>query len=113
MKRIFISIILLTFLGCAERQTTAQSQKMIEADKALESSKKCLDTSLVIQHKADLVTKSIVKSVINKVNNYRLKSLVVKRDTVFIETKKNFWGRTKTNVRISSDSSIQIDSIKN
>jgi len=116
MKRIFTSIILLTFLGCVEQQTTiVQSQKMIEADKMLEKSKIGLDTALVIQHKSDMATKSIVKNILNKVNNYRLKSLTVKKDTVFIETKKNFWGRTKTNVRVSSDSNTTeiVDTIKN
>jgi|694.fasta_scaffold116206_3 hypothetical protein len=116
MKRILTPIILLTFLGCVEQQTTiVQSQKMIEADKMLEKSKIGLDTALVIQHKSDLATKSIVNNIINKVNSYRLKSLVVKRDTVFIETKKNFWGKTKTNVRVSSDSNTTeiVDTLNN
>jgi hypothetical protein len=116
MKRIYMLIILLTFLGCIEQQTyVVQSQKMIEADKMLEKSKKCIDTALIIQRKSDTATKNIVNNIINKVNNYRLKSLVVKRDTVFIETKKNFWGKTKTNVKVISDSSTTeiIDTIKN
>lgn len=115
MKRISMSIILLCFLSCAQHETVVmQSQKMIEADKMLEKSKQGLDTALIIQHKSDIATKNIVRNIINKVNTYKLKSVVTKIDTVYIDTKKNFWGKTKTKIRITNNDSTQIiDTLNN
>lgn len=56
-----------------------------------------------------------VKVLTNTINNYetKIKSAVkiktvekVIRDTVYIETKKSFWGKTKKSITTSSDSSI-------
>jgi hypothetical protein len=38
---------------------------------------------------------------------------VYKVDTVYIETKKNFWGKSKTNTTVVSDSTEVIDSLLN
>ena len=38
---------------------------------------------------------------------------VYKIDTVYIETKKNFWGKEKTNTTIKSDSTEVVDSLLN
>lgn len=38
---------------------------------------------------------------------------VYKVDTVYIETKKNFWGKSKTNTTIVSDSTEVVDSLVN
>lgn len=36
--------------------------------------------------------------------------IIYRIDTVYIETKKNFWGKEKTNISTKSDSTIQINS---
>ncbi len=38
---------------------------------------------------------------------------VYKVDTIYIETKKNFWGKSKTNTTIISDSTEVVDSLLN
>jgi predicted nucleic-acid-binding protein len=38
---------------------------------------------------------------------------VYKIDTVYIETKKNFWGKEKTNTKVISDSLVVEDSLNN
>ena len=130
MKRILL-ITLLLLLGCSQEPRQIDKVKIAAVDSILEHSYKTLVTAKVIEHRSDSVTKQTIVKVIreikvlnNEVEKYKevskLKTvaadkIVYKIDTVYIETKKNFWGKEKTNTTIKSDSSVveKIDSTEN
>ena len=106
--------------GCTS--TTQTPEELSKTDSLLlvsdsvaaraERSGKLLDS--VTTATAEKVT-SDVKELNETIDKYevRIKSAVkvqttekIIHDTVYIETKKSFWGRTKTNITTKSDSSI-------
>lgn len=130
MKKILLLSILL-LLGCSREPRQVNEKKIAEVDSILDHSYKTLDTVQVIEHKSDSVTKETIVKVIkeikvlnNEIEKYKevskvktvaAEKIVYRIDTVYIETKKNFWGREKTNTTVKSDSSVveKIDSTEN
>lgn len=130
MKRILLLAILF-LLGCSVEPRQVNEMKMAEVDSILDHSYKTLDTVQVIEHKSDSITKETIVKVIkeikilnNEVEKYKevsklrtvaAEKIVYRIDTVYIETKKNFWGKEKTNTTVVSDSSVveKIDSTEN
>jgi hypothetical protein len=97
----------------------------VEVDSVLIKSQQNLVTSDSVQKKSDSTTKEQVIKVIrdfkiltNEVMKYKTErvqlmslqnvsteKIIYKIDTVYIETKKNFWGKEKTSTSVKSDSS--------
>jgi hypothetical protein len=123
MKNIFF-ILCLFFISCNESET---SQKIIDdVDSVLIRSEKSLMTSDSIHKISDSRTKETVVRVIKdfkyltteiekykteriqlmNVQNLSTEKIIYKIDTVYIETKKNFWGKEKTSTSVKSDSTI-------
>ena len=67
-------------------------------------------TSEKLNNNIEVLTKTIdnYKVESQKIKTTIKEKIVYKIDTVFIETKKNFWGKTKKNVTTTSDSSVNL-----
>lgn len=125
--RILTSIIFLLLVGCSSNNPSIE-KKYEKTDSIINNSKKTIITSDSVIRKTDKVisekiekTAGEIKSLNNEINGLqqelKLSKLAVKTitkiDTVYIETKKNFWGKTKTNTTIKSDSTQTVDSLDN
>lgn len=126
MNRV-LALAILFLLGCGQKKVEEVYEKAYEVDSLIKHSNKNLDTVQIVDHKIDSLTKlkfvtvvREVKFLNNEVEKYKgiatktmvSEKIVYRVDTVYIETKKNFWGREKTNTTIKSDSTIseKIDS---
>lgn len=121
MKNILLLCVLF-LLSCNNESVDTANEEIAEADSILEISQKHFDTSVIVGHQSDSITKEKVVKVLTQikflsqeVNKYRdisknevlaTEKIIYKIDTVYIETKKNFWGKEKTNTIVKSDSSI-------
>jgi hypothetical protein len=121
MKKLIPLIIFL--LSCNENKIEEKSISTISpTDSVLLKSSEHLKMSDTLQKKLDSTTQKEVKRVVkqiqfftNEIEKYKIEKItllrelnvakmIVRVDTVFIETKKNFWGKEKTNTIIKSDS---------
>lgn len=121
MRRLLFLSVLFLF-SCKNKEQEIISSQIIEADIVLENSQKHFDTAVLVYRQADSAAKKqvtkIVKEIVdlnNKIEMYDqvLKSqkvvnekVIYRIDTVYIETKKNFWGKEKTNTLVKSDSLV-------
>ena len=126
MKK-FILFTVIFFVSCGQKPDT----EIIDdtpTDSVLINSQQHLITSDSIQKKSDSTTKEQVIKVIrdfqiltNEITKYKTERLtlmnqlqlttekiVYRIDTVYIETKKNFWGKEKTQTSVKSDSTVTI-----
>ncbi len=121
MKKIFL-ILSLFFFSCSNNEPVEPI--VDEMDSVLINSQQHLVTSDSIQKKSDSTTKEQVIKVIREfkyltnevekfktekiqlmnVQNMVTEKIIYRIDTVYIETKKNFWGKEKTSTSIKSDS---------
>ena len=126
MKRLLLLVILFS-LSC-NNQIKEAPVEASAADLLLEKSQKGLDSAIVINNKSDSATKRTITKVVkeikylnNVVDQYKqiqattkeltvVEKIVYKIDTVYIETKKNFWGKEKTNTTIKTDSTVTTSS---
>jgi len=123
MKK-FILFLFVLFVSCnnseIESTVTVNDKKI---DSLLINSGKNLQSADTIQKKSDSTTKLKVVKVITQIkyltkevekfrteritlmNQLRLakESVIIRIDTVFVETKKNFWGKEKTSVNTKSE----------
>jgi Flp pilus assembly CpaF family ATPase len=122
MKKIIL-IVSLFVISCNSKlkETTIKTQAI---DSVIQKSQHDLASATIISNKSDSVTKQTVTKVIHnikflnkEVEKYKQIELLLKQtvatekivykiDTVYIETKKNFWGKEKTNTTIKSDSIV-------
>jgi hypothetical protein len=109
-------ILLLSFiflLSCKDKNTLVGS-KVNVTDTVLEKSKKTVLESEVLQKTTNKVISEVFEKIrLEKISlTKQLNSTKTRIDTVYIETKKNFWGKTKKTITTKSDSSesITIDS---
>jgi len=122
-----LSLLLLLTIGCSSPQ--------IEKEKTYEKIDSIIHNSEVNIIRSDSVNRESEKSVakkvdqtVNKIEGLKEEVSVLKQeievsrmavktvykvDTVYIETKKNFWGKSKTNTTIISDSTEVVDSLLN
>jgi hypothetical protein len=122
-----LSLLLLLAIGCSSPQ--------IENEKTYEKIDSIIHNSEVNIIRSDSVNRESEKSVAKKVDQtvHKIEGLkeevsvlkqeievskmavktVYKIDIIYIETKKNFWGKSKTNTTIISDSTEVIDSLLN
>ena len=130
MKKLLLLSILFLF-SCKDKGYEVTDEKIIETDNILENSQKHLDTATVVYNQSDSIAKEQVIKIVKEISylnteveKYKevlskqtiaTEKIVYKVDTVYIETKKNFWGKEKTNTTIKSDSVIteKVDTSQN
>lgn len=124
MRKVIILPILF-ILSCTSRKSEAVTETPSKADSILEMSKGHFDSAVVVSKKSDSATSKTIYKIIkeigfltNVVEKYKqveqlkVQTLTSERivyitDTVYIETKKNFWGKEKVKTSVKSDSSVE------
>lgn len=117
-----ISIVLVIFLSAcgSEKDYVA---RMVEADSVILESQKHIQAVNVVLDSADARVSESVYMVVGELQELkseneklkteykRVRTKVVRHDTIYITEKKNFWGKTKRSVdstqSITEDSTIQ------
>lgn len=121
MKKLLLISVLFLF-SCKNQKQEVITKQMIEIDNILETSQKHFDTAVIVYQQSDSAAKQQVIKIVKEISylnteveKYKdvlknqtiaTEKVVYKVDTVYIETKKNFWGKEKTNTTIKSDSVI-------
>ena len=121
MKKLLLISVLFLF-SCKNQKQEIITKQMIEIDNILETSQKHFDTAVIVYQQSDSAAKQQVIKIVNEISylnteveKYKdvlknqtiaTEKVVYKVDTVYIETKKNFWGKEKTNTTVKSDSVI-------
>ena len=121
MRKLLLLSVLFLF-SCKDKGYEVVDEKITETDNILENSQKHLDTATVVYNQSDSITKEQVVKIVKEISylNHEVEKykevlskqtiatekIVYKIDTVYIETKKNFWGKEKTNTTIKSDSVV-------
>lgn len=117
MKKIIIYCL---FIAGCHQPMQEKNTKISTADSIIANSTRTLKAADSVGKSSDTTTQTKINQTIekikylnnqlvvskNEVNNLRTVSSVVRVDTVFIESKKNFWGKTKIKTNIVSDSTI-------
>jgi regulator of replication initiation timing len=122
MKRLLLLISIPLLFSCQSKEYEELSTESIQADDILEISQKHFDTAVIVYKQSDSVAKEQVIKIVKEISylnteveKYKevlskqtiaTEKIVYKIDTVYIETKKNFWGKEKTNTTIKSDSVV-------
>ena len=123
MNKLLLLLSVLFLFSCkSKKYEVVVDEKIIEADNVLENSQKHFDTAIVVYQQSDSVAKEKVVQIVKEISYLNVEvekykdvlknrtvaseKIVYKIDTVYIETKKNFWGKEKTNTTIKSDSLI-------
>lgn len=112
-------ILALLFLGCASKESTPilETTSIEKTDSIIiksQQSAKNLDS--ITNETAEKVTSNVEK-LTELVETYKIQTQtkikvvkevkqVVIHDTIYIEKKKNFWGKEKTTTKSASDSSV-------
>lgn len=128
MKLLYV-ILGLLIIGCTNNQTKIETENQYKSiDSIIEQSKINIITNDSINTESEKSVSRKVNQTVNKIDNLKEEVFTLKKevevakmtvktiykiDTVYIETKKNFWGREKTTSSIKSDSSITVDSLDN
>jgi hypothetical protein len=123
MKK-YVTLLLFLFVSCNNPKNDLQWEDINDkSDSVLMKSNKDILDADTIQRKSDSSTKVKVFKVvtqikyltkevekfkterINLMNELKLskENVIVRIDTVFIETKKNFWGKEKTSINVTSE----------
>lgn len=115
-----LGLLILLIVGCSSPE--------IENEDSYEKIDSIIHNSEINIIRSDSVNRESEKVITQKVNQTvaKIENLeeevkvakstvrtVTKIDTVYIETKKNFWGKTKVNTTIKSDSTEVVDSLEN
>ena len=122
MKKVLFFCVMF-ILGCrSEKVSDPIEVKIAEADSVIAHSEKVVVESFIVTKKVDSVVKHDIVQFFDELQQAKeevksLKSVQkiekVRIDTVYIETKKNFWGKEKTKTTVISDSTVIIDSLQN
>jgi uncharacterized protein YcfL len=115
MRNIILFIVFL-LISCGNKEDNKiKNETIIIADSTIVNSKNHIMESDTIQKKSDSITHEKVVKVITdikyltniveklKIEKLELSKQKVRIDTVFIETKKSFWGREKKTITIKSE----------
>ena len=121
MRKLLLLSVLFLF-SCKNQNQEVITKQMVEVDNILENSQKHFDTAVIVYKQSDSVAKEQVVKIVKEISylnteveKYKevlskqtiaTEKIVYKIDTVYIETKKNFWGKEKTNTTIKSDSVV-------
>jgi hypothetical protein len=119
-KLLFILAIL--FASCSDQEIGVEA--ISTADIALQKSAESVASAHQVSVKSDIATKKQITKVVfkikyltNEIVKFKTERLTlinqlstvkekVRIDTVYIEKKKNFWGKEKTNTTVKSDSLV-------
>jgi len=125
MRNIFFLIIFLLVSCGGKEDNKSENESIMIADSTIVNSKNNIMVSDTVQKKSDSITELKVVKVIkdikyltNTVEKLKIEKLQLSKelkiskenvrvDTVFIETKKSFWGREKKTVSVKSDVQTQ------
>lgn len=127
MKKLLFVLAILS-IGCSNEQVLVDTPST--ADIALQKSAESVASAHQVSVKSDIATKKQITKVVfkikyltNEIVKFKTERLTlisqlstvkekVRIDTVYIEKKKNFWGKEKTNTTVKSDSLVneKIDS---
>jgi regulator of replication initiation timing len=121
MRNLLLLSVLFLF-SCKNQNQEVITKQMVEVDNILENSQKHFDTAVIVYKQSDSAAKEQVIKIVKEISylnteveKYKevlskqtiaTEKIVYKVDTVYIETKKNFWGKEKTNTTIKSDSVV-------
>jgi hypothetical protein len=116
MKNIILFIVFL-LISCGNKEDNKiKNESTVIADSAIVNSQNNIMVYDTVQKKSDSITHEKVVKVITdikyltniveklKIEKLQLSKQKVRIDTVFIETKKSFWGREKKTITTKSDS---------
>lgn len=121
MKKLLLALALLS-IGCSDEQVLVDTPST--ADIALQKSAESVASAHRVSVKSDIATKKQITKVVfkikyltNEIVKFKTERLTlinqlstvkekVRIDTVYIEKKKNFWGKEKTNTTVKSDSLV-------
>ena len=125
MKLKTLLIVCLLLAGCGTQteteveapKTTSTADLLNTSDSVIANAER---SSQILDSVTTVTTEKVhdnIKVLTNTITNYetqiktatKTKTITVEKvihDTVYIETKKSFWGKTKTNVTTKSDSTI-------
>jgi len=121
MKKLLFILAILS-VGCSNQEIGIEA--VSTADIALQKSAESVASAHQISVKSDIATKKQITKVVfkikyltNEIVKFKTERLTlisqlstvkekVRIDTVYIEKKKNFWGKEKTNTTVKSDSLV-------
>ena len=121
MKKLLFVLAILS-IGCSNEQVLVDTPST--ADIALQKSAESVASAHRVSVKSDIATKKQITKVVfkikyltNEIVKFKTERLTlisqlstvkekVRIDTVYIEKKKNFWGKEKTNTTVKSDSLV-------
>lgn len=113
----------LLIIGCtSKRAIEPVEMEMARVDSVIAHSQQVVKEAHLANHRADSAVKEDVAKVVKimRVLNLQMEQMKtvqkvekIRIDTVYIETKKNFWGKEKTKTTIISDTIVLVDSIEN
>ena len=121
MKKLLFALALLS-IGCSDEQVLVDTPST--ADIALQKSAEVVASAHQVAVKSDIATKKQITKVVfkikyltNEIVKFKTERLTlinqlstvkekVRIDTVYIEKKKNFWGKEKTSTTVKSDSLV-------
>lgn len=121
MKKLLFVLAIL-FVSCSNEQISVEAPST--ADIALQKSVESVASAHQVSVKSDIATKKQITKVVfkikyltNEIVKFKTERLTlinqlstvkekVRIDTVYIEKKKNFWGKEKTNTTVKSDSLV-------
>jgi hypothetical protein len=125
MKRVTLLAILF-ILSCKNKESEVITEQPSKIDSIIEKSKNNFEAAALVSNKSDSATNKTIYKIIkeigyltNEVTNYKkinlmskevvsTEKIIYKIDTVYIETKKNFWGKEKVKTSVKSDSSVDM-----
>jgi hypothetical protein len=121
--RATLILLAICIVGCVNKVEPIYTEKeTFEFDSLINHSKEIIYQSESANHKVDSIVKKEIVEVIQQLdnakaelNNLKLVQKIekVRIDTVYIETKRNFWGKEKTKTTVVSDSIVTVDSLEN
>lgn len=122
MKQALLVCLFLS-IGCTSKKAIEPVEmEMAKVDSVIAHSREVVKKAYLANHKADSAVKEDIAKVVNtmRIMNLQMEQMKtvqrvekIRIDTVYIETRKNFWGREKTKTTVVSDSITLVDSIKN
>lgn len=114
---------LLFVLSCSHEEVDQVDNSTLElSDSILSKSCRSLDTATKVAHTSDSLTTQYITKVVKEIHNLEgevkrykeekvqlmtTEKIVYRVDTVYIESRKNFWGKEKIQTSVKSDSTVQ------
>lgn len=125
MRKVIILAILF-MISCTTKKSEVVTEEPSKVDSILEISKDHFNSAVVVSKKSDSAASKTIYKIIkeigfltNVVEKYKQvdqlrkqtvasERIVYITDTVYIETKKNFWGKERVKTSVKSDSSVDV-----